>query len=132
MALDYGEKRIGVAISDPLRIFAKPLKIINNTSREDILSAVNELIATHEINLVLVGMPWAIDGTETPKTLETKDFVAWLESAVSLPVQVQDERYSTCEAEAELKKLGYSWQEARSLKDAMAACIFLKDYLANL
>lgn len=132
MALDYGEKRIGVALSDPLRIFAKPYQVISNTSPEDVLESVNELISAQAVSLVLVGMPWAIDGSETPKTTETKAFATWLSAALAVPVEVQDERYSTCEAEAELKKLGYSWQEARNLKDAMAACIFLKEYLSTL
>jgi len=132
MALDYGEKRIGVALSDPLRIFAKPCKIIANTSQEDVLAKIKELIDTQAVSLVLVGMPWAIDGSETPKTKETQAFVTWLSGALSIPVAVQDERYSTCEAEVELKKLGYGWQEARTLKDAMAACMFLKEYLSTL
>ncbi|MDD4310399.1 MAG: Holliday junction resolvase RuvX [Candidatus Cloacimonetes bacterium] len=131
MAVDYGEKRIGIALSDPMRIFAKPLLVIANQGEEEVLSSLQHLITQHQVSLILVGMPYAIDGSNTPKTEETQVFLEMLKHNVNIPVLFQDERYSTCDADAELKKLGYTWQEARKIKDAMAACIFLKDYLNN-
>ncbi|MDY0150806.1 MAG: Holliday junction resolvase RuvX [Candidatus Cloacimonas sp.] len=131
LALDYGEKRIGLALSDPLRIFAKPLMVLPNNGLDSSIAEIRKLLQEHKVSLVLIGMPYAIDGSDTPKTAETKDFAMQMANALSVPVQTYDERYSTCEADAELKKMGYSWQEARKVIDAMAACIFLKEFLLN-
>lgn len=129
MAVDYGEKRIGIALSDPLRMFAKPLLVLPNDGLEDVIAKLEALISEHKVSFLLVGMPYAIDGSDTPKTTETKSFAEALVSVLSVPVFGYDERYSTCDAEQELKRMGYTWQEAKKVKDAMAACMFLKDFL---
>lgn len=129
LAIDYGEKRIGLAISDPLRIFAKPLQVLANSGYQYILNELKSIIETQQISQIIVGIPYAIEGNDTPKTTECKQFMDSLSQDLSLPVSGVDERYSSQEAEAELKKLGYTWQEARKIQDAMAACLFLKEYL---
>lgn len=129
LALDYGTKRIGVALSDPLKLFAKPHSVIPNTNWEEVLQALQELISSQSVAYIVVGMPYAIDGSHSPKTHETEIFAASLKAAVAVPVRTWDERYSSQEAEAELRKMGKSWQEARHLVDAMAAAMILKNYL---
>jgi putative Holliday junction resolvase len=129
LALDYGEKRIGLALSDPMQMFAKPLSVLPNSGLQATVLELEKLISQQTISLVLVGMPYAIDGSDTPKTLETKAFAEELSNALSVPVLGYDERYSTCDAEAELKRMGYTWQDAKDVKDAMAACMFLKEFL---
>lgn len=129
LALDYGEKRIGLAISDPMRMFAKPLKVLPNEGGEELERQLHIIITQHEVSQLIVGIPYAIDGSNTPKTEECLEVLVQLQNAFGIPVVGFDERYSTCEADAELKKLGYTWQEARKIKDAMAACMFLKEYL---
>ncbi len=131
LAVDYGEKRIGIALSDPLRMFAKPLCVLSNSSYEELLEDIRQLIEKHDVVQLLFGIPYAIDGTNTPKTDECMAIFHKLESDLPIPVRGYDERYSTCEADSELKKLGYTWQEARKIKDAMAACMFLKEYLSQ-
>jgi len=132
MALDYGTKRIGLALSDPLKIFAKPYMVIPNSGLPDLLDTVAELISRNEVELLVVGMPYAIEGGDTPKTIETREFVADLKQKLGIKVITWDERYSSQEAEAELKRMGKSWQEARSLVDAMAAAMILKSYMENV
>ena len=127
LAIDYGEKRVGLALSDPMRMFAKPLCILENNNQ--LVAELLQLIAQYGVSMVLVGMPYAIDGSLTPKTIETQTFATNLADKLSVQVQCYDERYSTCDAEAELKRMGYTWQEAKKVKDAMAACMFLKEYL---
>ncbi len=131
LAIDYGEKRIGLAISDPLRIFAKPLKIIPNEGFANILKELEGVIREFGIGLIVVGMPYAIEGGHTPKTQETMAFQDKLAAALTTPVTCWDERYSSSEADAELIKMGYTWQESRGIKDAMAAAMILKSYLEN-
>lgn len=131
LALDYGEKRVGVALSDPLQIFAKPFCTLPNSSIQSLIADIKQLCSQHNVSEIVVGVPYAIDGGNTPKTLETLDFIQALQSTQSLPITKWDERYSSQEAEAELKKMGKSWQEARQLVDAMAAALILKNYLEN-
>jgi len=131
LAIDHGTVRIGLAISDPLRIFAKPLKVIPNQGFRAVSTQILDLIKDQEVGLVLLGLPLAIDGSKTPKTLEVEKFGEKLKRLLEVELIFWDERYSSSEAEAELRKLGYSWQESRSLRDAMAAAMILKNYLEN-
>jgi len=131
LAVDYGEKRIGLALSDPLRIIAKPLCVLPNQGYDQLRSELESIIAEHAVSLVIFGIPYAIDGGDTSKTLECKAVLEKLSQNLNTDIIAVDERYSTSEADTELKKLGYSWQEARTVIDAMAACMFLKEYLAS-
>lgn len=131
MAIDYGAKRVGIAFSDPLGIFATPHSVLENAGFEALLPKIKELIKAQAVSLILVGMPYAIDGSFTPKTQETEDFMKRLQEALVTQVIAHDERYSSSEAEAELKKMGKTWQEARKMVDAMAAAMILKSYLEN-
>lgn len=132
MAIDYGTKRVGVAFSDPLSLFATPHSVLNNTGFEDLLAQIKELIKEQAVNLVIVGMPYAIDGSFTPKTTETENFMKNLKEMLQTKVIAHDERYSSSEAEAELRKMGKTWQEARKMVDAMAAAMILKSYLESV
>ena len=129
MAIDYGSKRIGIAFSDPLRMFAKAHSVIANADLNILVPRLKQLAKQQDARLIVLGMPYAIDGSDTPKTLETKAFMKNLQELLDIPVISFDERYSSAEAEAELKKIGKSWQEARKMVDAMAAAMILKSYL---
>jgi len=131
LAIDHGSVRMGLAISDPLRIFAKPLKVIPNQGFEAVCAQIQSVIAEQQAGLVILGMPWAIDGSKTPKTLEVEQFGTKLKQRLEVELIFWDERYSSSEAEAELRKLGYTWQESKQLRDAMAAAMVLKNYLEN-
>lgn len=131
LAIDHGTVRIGLAISDPLRIFAKPLKVIPNQGFRAVSTQILDLIKDQEVGMVLLGLPLAIDGSKTPKTLEVEKFGEKLKRLLEVELIFWDERYSSSDAEAELRKLGYSWQESRSLRDAMAAAMILKNYLEH-
>ena len=131
LAVDYGEKRIGLALSDPLRIFAKPYQILENRGYESLLTSLLQISSEKEVSLILFGIPYAIEGGDTPKTEECKAVMNRLQTDLPIPLQPADERYSTSEAEDELKKLGYTWQEAKKVKDAMAACLVLKEFLSS-
>ena len=131
MAIDYGSKRIGIAFSDPLRMFAKAHSVIANADLNILVPRLKQLAKQQDARLIVLGMPYAIDGSDTPKTLETKAFMKNLQELLDIPVISFDERYSSTEAEAELKKIGKSWQEARKMVDAMAAAMILKSYLES-
>ena len=132
LAVDYGEKRIGLALSDPLRIFAKPYMMLENQGLEALVNSLAEIIGNSSVQQVVLGIPWAIDGGKTPKTEETLQVLEHLQAHLDIPVLPWDERYSSDEAHRELKKMGRSWQQARLEVDAMAAAMILKSYLASL
>ena len=132
LAIDYGEKRVGLALSDPLRIFAKPYLVVPNTGFKPLVARLTGIIESQQVGLVVLGMPYAIEGGDTLKTTETKAFKLKLEKRLDVPVVAWDERYSTADAISELIKLGYGWKERRQLQDAMAATVILKDYLESL
>lgn len=120
-----------MALSDPLRMFAKPLKVIPNDGFRGVLSQIRAVAEEYSAALILVGLPFAIEGGETPKTLETKAFLERLAGELETPVRGWDERYSTSEAVEELIKLGYDWKERRGMQDAMAAAMILKSFLES-
>lgn len=129
LAVDFGSKRVGIALSDPLRIFAKAHSVIPNEGTGKVCARILAIATQHSADLILVGIPYAIDGTNTPKTTETLEFLHTLTTQTTLEVKGWDERYSSQEAEAELKKMGKTWQESRQMVDAMAAAMILTSYL---
>jgi putative Holliday junction resolvase len=131
LAIDYGEKRIGLAISDPMQMFAKPFETIANLSPEHIFIELNRYIKEQNVGKIVIGIPWSIEGTPTDKTNEVLTFIELLKEQVAVPVIGWDERYTTSEANELLKQMGYDWKKARKVVDAMAACFILKRYMES-
>ncbi len=131
LAIDYGEKRIGLALSDPLQIFAKPYKAIPNRDFAELVDFLCSLIREKDIERVIVGIPWNLDGTESDMTKETKEFLDRLRNALKIPVVGYDERYTTYDANEILREMGLGWKQARTRVDALAACLILKKYMEN-
>jgi putative Holliday junction resolvase len=131
LAIDYGSVRIGIAISDPMRIIAKPLCTIANTGEDEVLAAISALIEEHSAGMLLLGIPYALDGSITAKTEETLTFKNVLIESLTIPVLEWNETLSTVEANRALKTMGYDWKKARTMIDAMAACMILKSYLES-
>lgn len=131
LALDYGEKRVGLAMSDPMQMFAKPFDTIDNLSFEHIITELHRIIREQSIITLIIGIPWSIEGTPTGKTHETLQFIEKIKETLALPVIGWDERYTTSEANDLLKQMGYDWKKARKVVDSMAACFILKRYLES-
>ncbi|MGI6197783.1 MAG: Holliday junction resolvase RuvX [Candidatus Cloacimonadaceae bacterium] len=131
LAIDHGSKRIGIALSDPMRIFAKPFATLPNTGFKKFITALKQIISEQDVTLIVLGMPWAIDGSKTPKTLEVETFGEKLRKHLDTEIVFWDERYSSSEADEALKTIGLSWEEGKTARDAMAATMILKSYLEN-
>jgi putative Holliday junction resolvase len=129
LAIDYGEKRIGLALTDPMQIFAKPFEMISNLSFENTVSQIRKVVTDKEIGKIIVGIPWSVDGNATVKTVETQEFLTKLQQQFSIPVEGSDERYTTSEAHELLREMGYDWKKARTMVDSLSACLILKRYL---
>lgn len=131
MAVDYGSVRIGVALSDPLRIIARPFTTIVNRGAET-YSELIEIVHQENVGKVIVGLPLNLAGEDSLKTIEVREFTSKLAEVLEVPIEFWDERYSTVEADRILKQMGYTISGSRKVVDKMAAALILKDYLDNL
>src|SRR5512144_977970 len=98
LAIDHGTKRIGIALSDELKMIAQPLEYIPAEPFAGFLKRLQELLEQSEIELILVGMPRNMDGTYGPAALKTQEFVASLKSEVRVPIKTWDERLTSAQA----------------------------------
>jgi putative Holliday junction resolvase len=129
IALDYGEKRIGVAVTDPLKMFVSPLTTIENKSDKFIFEELSKIFGTQSVERIIVGLPLNIEGEDTIKTIEVRKFFDKLRNETKLPVFFCDERYSTCEANDFLKQKGTDWKKSKDVVDQIAAAVILKTYM---
>ncbi|MEN6375011.1 MAG: Holliday junction resolvase RuvX [Smithella sp.] len=129
LGLDYGEKRIGVAVCDELGITAHGLPtIIRKTKRHD-LEVFANLIKDYNIEKIVIGYPVRIDGSEGIQCDKVNRFAALLDKTFSLPLIKWPETLSTKEAEEILINFGVSWRKRKKEVDKLAACIILQSYL---
>lgn len=129
LGLDLGDKRIGVAISDPLRIIAAPDRVIKRRSRAEDFDIYREIVAESSIALVVVGLPLMLDGSDSQQTRWVRDYSAALQEALQLPVVLWDESWTTAQAEEALKQSGVRRKKLREKVDAVAAALILQSFL---
>jgi putative Holliday junction resolvase len=129
LALDHGTKRVGVAVSDELKMIAQPLEFIPAEPFEGFLSRLNELVRQKEVELIVVGLPRNMDGSHGPAALKVQDFVAALKTAVAIPIQTLDERLTSVQANRLLLEGNVRREKRREKVDKMAAAILLQSYL---
>ncbi|HKS36454.1 MAG TPA: Holliday junction resolvase RuvX [Verrucomicrobiae bacterium] len=129
LALDHGTKRIGVAVSDELKMIAQPLEFILAEPFADFLARLKELIREKQVELIVVGMPRNMDGSYGPAALKVQDFVAALKTAVPIPLQTLDERLTSVQANRFLIEGGVRREKRKEKVDKMAAAILLQSYL---
>ncbi len=131
LALDVGQRRIGVAISDPGGTLARSLTVIRRASRREDFAAVAELVRKWEVGRVVVGHPRSLDGTVGPQARRIERYARALAEALDVPVALWDERYSTFEAERLMAETGRQHRD-RHWVDAVAAAVILQDYLESM
>ena len=132
LALDHGTKRIGVAVSDELKMIAQPLEYILAEPSADFLTRLKELIHEKEVELILVGMPRNMDGTYGPAAQKVQEFVAVLKGALSVPIKLWDERLTSAQANRLLIQGNVRRNKRKEKVDKMAAAILLQSYLDSL
>ena len=132
LALDYGSKRIGVALSDELGWTAQPLETFERRTLDRDIAHVLALIEAHEVRRVLLGLPLRLDGGEGPAIQAMREFSTRLEAAVPVPVVLWDERMTTKAAEDLLIAADVSRKKRKGAVDRVAAAILLQSYLASL
>ena len=98
LSLDHGTVRIGVAVSDEMKIIATPLEFIPTEPFDKAVARLQQLLREKEVELILIGMPRNMDGTYGPATVKVKEFIAALEPHISTPVKTWDERLTSAQA----------------------------------
>ena len=129
MALDLGEKRIGIALSDPTRTIAAAHSVLGRRSRQEDFARYEQLIAANGVTLLVVGLPMTLGGQEGQRAAWVRDYAADLAARLAVPVALWDESLSTVEAEAALRAQGRRGRRLRQRVDAVAATIILQSYL---
>ena len=132
LALDYGTKRIGVALSDELGWTAQPLETLNRHTLERDITHIASLVVTHDVGQVLLGFPLQLNGREGPAIQAMREFHSRLEEGVTVPVILWDERLTTKAAEDLLIAADVSRKKRKGVVDRIAASILLQSYLASL
>lgn len=129
LALDHGTKRIGVAVSDELKMIAQPLEFIPTEPFDAFLVRLKQVIAEKEVELVFIGMPRNMDGTYGPAAQKVQEFIAQLKPEISAPIQTLDERLTSAQANRVLLQGNVRRADRKQKVDAMAAAILLQSHL---
>ncbi|MFH1650768.1 MAG: Holliday junction resolvase RuvX [Chloroflexota bacterium] len=125
LALDVGDKKIGVAVSDAVGILASPLTVIRRETREGAISEVLRLAGEYQVKEILVGLPRTMAGDTGSQAVKVQGFGAALQAITDLPVIFRDERLTTVSAKRLLREKG----KRRAEEDAIAAALILQGYL---
>lgn len=126
LALDYGSVRIGVAVSDPLRIVATPLEVV---AAADFERRLPDLLSEYRPTEIVVGFPIGLSGREGPAAEEARRFARQVRDVSGVPVHLVDERFSTATAEAALLEGGVKRRSRRQKVDRVAAAVILRHFL---
>ena len=132
MGLDIGDKRIGVAMSDPVGILASPLTQIQRTGTEVAIEAILELVRQYDVKRILAGLPYSIDGSMGPQAQKVESFLKKLSERLDIPIEIWDESYTTVAAESKMIEGGVRKDRRKKQIDAAAAAIILQEYLDTI
>ncbi len=129
LAIDLGDRRVGLALSDPLGLTAQGLPTLESRGEAKDIEALRALAGEHEVDRIVVGLPRNMDGSEGPRAQKTRAFARRLREALALPVYLWDERLSSAEAERVLIAADVSRSKRKGVVDRMAAQLILQGYL---
>jgi putative Holliday junction resolvase len=132
LALDLGKRRIGLAISDPLRVTAQGLPNLVRTRIRDDLDALEQMVKERQVGLVLLGNPINMKGTEGRQSGWVREFATAMEKRTGVPVKLWDERLTSVEAGRVLRSSGISIEKRAAAVDKLSAVILLQSYLDSL
>ncbi|PKK87421.1 MAG: Holliday junction resolvase RuvX [Candidatus Wallbacteria bacterium HGW-Wallbacteria-1] len=129
LGIDVGDKRIGVAVTDPLQITAQGVMTLKRKTRDDDLEAFRELIAKYEIKKVVAGLPLNMDGSESAQTRKTVNFCQFIKKRLAIEIIYIDERLTSSWSEKVLIEGNVSRENRKDYIDMLAAQIILQSYM---
>jgi putative Holliday junction resolvase len=128
LGIDPGERRVGVALSDPGRVIASPLEVIDRR-RMDVAERVADLCGEYDVTTIVVGLPVSLGGTEGPAAERARELGSQVTASIGHDVVYWDERFTTVTAEASLLEAGMRRDRRRERRDMVAAAVILQSYL---
>jgi len=131
MAIDYGSRRIGIAMSDPLRIIAQAYETVfwNGKRIDSVLDRISEIISENDVDEVILGSPRRTDGRTSASQMAAEQFGALLFEKTGIAPIFVDERFTTVIASQQMNEVGIPGKDRKSIVDQMAAQIILREYL---
>ncbi|MFB0564744.1 MAG: Holliday junction resolvase RuvX [Candidatus Aminicenantaceae bacterium] len=131
LGIDFGDKTIGLAVSDKLLLISQGLGHYRTVNREEDLKYFKNLAAKFEISEIVIGFPLRMDGSEGTRAEKTKEFANWLEKELGLPIILWDERLTTQQALKILRGQKIKGKTKKNLIDQISATIILSSYLES-
>lgn len=132
LGLDYGERRVGLAVSDPLGVVAQGLETLHRTTDEQLLEQLDRLVEEYEVRKIVVGLPLSLKGSLGDKAVEVTQFIEKLKVRFQVPVVPWDERMTTTAAHRTMHELGQKAKGAKGNIDRIAAILILQSYLDSI
>lgn len=129
LGIDYGDARIGLALSDLMQIIASPYEVLQNKSVDDSIEQICKIILEKEVDTIVVGLPLNMDNTEGERAKITREFAEKLNQKSGKKIIFEDERLSSFEAEDMLVEARVSRLDRKKIIDKLSACIILESYL---
>ncbi len=129
MGLDIGERRVGVALSDPLGITAQPHKVLERQDTKSLLDSIKSIIDEYEVSKIVVGMPYDMKGEKGKSAEKIQEFIIILEKETGLEIDVADERFSTAFSRKAMLEADASRRKRKKNIDKIAAAVILQGYL---
>lgn len=131
LAIDYGIKRIGFAISDEERKFAFPHSVMQNKNEKFVIEEIKKIVTEKDIDLILIGMPYNMDNTKGEMALKVEKFAFGLKEKINVKVEFVDERLTSFIAEENLKESNLSGKKLKKYVDSEAARLILENYISQ-
>lgn len=130
LGIDYGNKRVGISISDELQLTAQPLTLLKRENDKDLITEIKKIISLYEIEKIVIGFPVLLDGTHSKQTKITKKFISLMRKSADLPIEKWEERLSTIEARKILSSA--SKNKRKENIDIVSAQIILQGFLDKI
>jgi len=129
LGIDYGLVRVGLAVSDPLRLTAQPVGTVKASSTDDLISEIETVVTDQRVRKIVVGLPLNMNGSEGPAAEGAREFAAMLTDRLNIEVVLWDERLSTVRAERVMLEADLSRKKRAKRRDTIAAQFILQNYL---
>ncbi len=129
MGIDYGDKRVGIALSDPLGITAQGYGTLENTGGKKLFEQIVTVVKEKQVSQIVVGLPKNMDNSQGFRSEATHAFVERLKTYTDVPVTLWDERLTTVEAHGYLNEMDIRGKRRKAVVDTVAACLILENYL---
>lgn len=131
LGVDFGDRNVGLALSDPLGLTAQPLMTYRLGTAEEDARFFSDLVRKHEVSEIVVGLPVRLDGTPGSRAEKTREFARWLEETLGLPISFFDERLTTRQALQLMRGQKIRTRQRRSVENQISASLILDSYLES-